>query len=106
MYIKIQVFGPKAYTKTGKRRKTAQPNMGFAFVDVEPTTPGSVDKFLAEVAEKLKKSYHAFGSPYVFSHITATNSETGEPAYIFETVDVNGTDLQTSPIKLLEILNA
>lgn len=82
------------------------PELGRAMVDVEPHTEGATDDFIAETAAKIKKDYTAFTSPYIFTHIIATNKQTGESVRIFEDVAMNGQYVMTSPIKLLKLLTA
>lgn len=100
MTIDIKVYTPNEFTKFGKLKKRAQSEMGMMMVDVEPHTPNATDDFLKEVADKIKRDYHSFSSPYIFTHIIAKKNNTNETRYIFETCN----DLTTSPIKLLELL--
>lgn len=100
MHLQIEVFSPKAFTKNGKLKKKAAPEFGRTLFDAKPYYPETVPKFLEETATKLKKDYTGFESPYIFTHINATNQTTGEMVRIFETC--NG--LITSPTTLLKFL--
>lgn len=100
MKISIEAYAPSAFLKSGKLKKRAQHECGFMMVDVEPYTQGAVDTFIKETAERLKRDYRAFRSPYFFTHIECESIATGETIRIFESAN----DLITSPVKLLAAL--
>ncbi len=102
MTISITAYAPNAFTKYGRLKKKAHSEMGRLMVDVEPYTAGSIDSFLEETAQELKKSYHSFRSPYVFSHIECVNKLNGETVRIFEEYN----RITTSPVKLLALLTS
>lgn len=107
MHIKISVHNHRSFTKHGRLKKHPQGSeVGFALVDVEPYRENTLPDFLKDTAEKLKKSYHSFSSPYVFTHIKAVNKETGEPVMIFEYVVRYGQEIMTSPTTLLRFLQS
>lgn len=101
--LKITVWNKSQFTKTGKLKKNATPEAGFMFADVEPYTVGAEEKWIAEVAEKLKRDYHGFESPYVFTHLNAVNAN-DERVLIFEEVGLKDGYIYTSPVKLRESL--
>jgi len=103
MTIKITVWNQNQYTKKGKLKKNAKSEAGFMFADVEPLTEGATDKWLKEVAERLKEDYSAFESPYIFTHLSARN-KAGERVLIFEEVGVKDGYICTSPVKLRELV--
>lgn len=104
MTIKISVYSVSQYTKSGKLKKKARAEAGFMFADVEPLTEGATDKWLVEVADRLREEYGAFESPYIFTHLRAVNKKTSESVLIFEEVGLKEGFITTSPVKLRELL--
>ncbi len=103
MTIKITVWNVSQYTKKGKLKKNAKSEAGFMFADIEPLTEGATDKWLAEVAERLREDYSSFESPYIFTHLSARNKQ-GERVLIFEEVGLKEGYICTSPEKLRALL--
>lgn len=106
MITKIKIYKSNAFKKHGGLKKNAQTHQGFMIVDIEPLTPQAKEKFITDTAQTLKKTYTNFESPYVFTHIKATEISTGDPVYIFQDVVLNGQDMMTSPQSLLKELQA
>jgi len=104
MIIKIEVFGQKNFTKTGKLKKKTHTDMSRMLADVEPVKEDSTELFLKETAKQFKRYYTDFESPYIFTHIKARKIDTGEPVFIFESVMVGSDYVTTSPIKLRDYL--
>lgn len=103
MTLKITVYNQNQFTKYGKLKKNASCEFGRTIGDTGELTGDNLDAFLKETAELLKKEYHGFESPYVFTHIKALNAN-NEQVYIYEDVTKNGVSFMTSPTKLLEYL--
>lgn len=97
--IKINVYGPNAYTKTGKLKKNAPTLAQFMWIDTAPYKAGAVEAWIAEVAQKLKEDFVAFSSPYFFTHIDAKTKD-GLPVRICEDVGVRDGWIITSPTRL------
>lgn len=97
--ITIAVYPATAYTKTGRLKKNARSEWASTHFDVEPLTVGAVERWIMECAEKLKREYRDFSSPYVFTHINALDSM-GRPVYIVENVRMKDGEIMTSPTRL------
>lgn len=105
---KIYIYNLNQFTKAGKLKKHAQSEMGLSLIDVAPRTEEEAEKQRLEANEYIAKTikqrgYHSFTSPYVFTHIEATNDK-GEPVIIQETFTINGRELPTTPQAVYKLL--
>jgi hypothetical protein len=104
--IKVYEFNPKNYKKTGALKKNATPEMSLTISDSLDGKDNS-DYNAKYAAKQIKKAIPTFRAtaPYIFSHIELSVPPL-KKYIVYQTVRVAGTDLITSPTKLLAALKS
>lgn len=101
--VTLYKFDSKNFTKTGKLKKNATPHLGMTIMDTDDTDTKYNNDSIARAIRKSLPDIASITSPYFFTHITI-NTTDGCRYIVYETVRVAGTDLMTSPDRLLAAL--
>lgn len=104
--ITVYELSAKNYSKIGKLKKSAVPEMALTFSDPLDGSDDS-DRNATYAANAIKKAFPGLrtSTPYIFTHIRLSVPPLKNYA-VYEHVRVAGDDLITSPTKLLAALNA